>query len=348
MKAGEWERKFQFAPWHPQFRWDPASDKLAIDSLLSQIVRYLPNPDFFYRMNAVRLVRSGQEPRAFDLTKPLTLETDAILRDSDRIEIEALPADDAGLATRLKQGIFLSCQADGFLREVFHDPDTRPVTDEDSINLHILRRFLAESESLIPFADAASAKFVRASPDTVWGGRLEVSRGATTEGGWRPFDYYPAVQLRFTDGSASGTHAFWLGRSIFVHSGEIWTGAGDMLASGTLDEVVRQVTSNTEKTQAWGQWELRREGQEKPLAVFTPGKDTIPQIFLLSGDSIKLSSADAAAGWTPPQAAQSGPAPAGGNASLAWRYGGFGLTSKSTTATPVPPRTGRRVVIPSP
>lgn len=353
VKAGEWERKFQFAPWHPQFRWDPASDKLAIDPLLSQIVRYLPNPDYFYRTNAVRLVRSGQETRTFDLTKPPTLEATVILRDGDRIEIEALPADDPSLTARMKQGIFLSCPADGFLREVFHDPDTRPITDEDSINHYILRRFLAKSESLIPFADAASAKFVRASPDTVWGGRLEVSRGAATEGGWRLFDYYPAVQVQFTDGSASGKHAFWLGRAIFARSGEIWTGGGDMLASRTLDEVVRQVTSNTSKSQAWGQWELRREGQEKPLAVFTPGKDTIPQVFLLSGDSIKLSSADAAAGWPPPQATQPSPGAPGITAQLMWRSGGPGLTSNSTTATPVtsggtPQPARRRVRLPSP
>ncbi len=353
VKAGEWERKFQFAPWHPQFRWDPASDKLAIDPLLSQIIRYLPNPDYFYRMNAVRLVRSGQETRTFDLTKPPTLEATVILRDGDRIEIEALPADDPSLTARMKQGIFLSCPADGFLREVFHDPDTRPITDEDSINHYILRRFLAKSESLIPFADAASAKFVRASPDTVWGGRLEVSRGAATEGGWRAFDYYPAVQVQFTDGSASGKQAFWLGRAIFGRSGEIWTGGGDMLASNTLDEVVRQVTRNTEKTQAWGQWELRREGQEKPLAVFTPGKDTILQVFLLSGDSIKLSSADAAAGWPPPQATQPSPGAPGITAQLMWRSGGPGLTSNSTTATPVtsggtPQPARRRVRLPSP
>jgi hypothetical protein len=272
------------------------------------------------------------------------------LRDGDRIEIEALPADDPGLTSRMKQGIFLSCPAQGFLREVFYDPTTPPLTEDESFKLQILRRFLAKSESIIPWINTEIAAFVRMSADSVWGGRLEVSSGAATEGPWQLFDYQPAVQVRFTDGSASASHSFWLGRAIFVRSGEIWTGGDDFLASSTLDEVVRHVTSNQQKAITWGQWELLREGQEKPLAIFTPRKDVIPQIFLQGGDTIKLSTADAAAGWLPPQA-QSDSAPGKEN-TLRWVYNGYGLTRSSTlpTAVPagVPQPQRRRVVIPSP
>jgi ankyrin repeat protein len=362
--AGDWKRSFKVTPWRYGFRWDPSTDVLAVEPTLSSVIRFLPRPDYFYRMNAVRVTSKGKEPVVLDLTKsPEPL----IVKDGDDISVEAIPENDPALVARMKQGLFVSRESDGFLREVFHDPDTRPpgLEWDRELDRQLVIRFCLDSESVLPFMDLPNRK-VTTVGGTPWGDRMEIPRLKDKDGEtWSPDDWASpgqpltggklAFRLNFLADGSSAVHAFYYQGVTFHRTPDGWTiekfpdARGVM--SRTLADAVRVVTSPDSQIRrdmrvpAWGSWELRREKLEAPLAVFTPGKDPLPLIFLQEGDSIRLSPDDANRAVPPAY-------PKEMNGRMSWSYENAGLFNvpqpiSNSNSNPNPSRNRRRVVLPT-
>lgn len=347
LKAGDWQREFQLDQWVYGFRWDPSTSKLAIEPLLSQIIRYLPKPGWFYRLNAARYTPGNGTVQTLDLSIPLPPDKDITLRDGDRIELEAVPADDPALTTRLKQGLFVSREADGFLREVFHDPATPPLKWDEDLMTQVLLQFCTNSESVLPFSSLQEKTGRHPSPDNGWGGCLELPRQKDAAGNqWIvPGSVGRVGAFRFTDGVTSQPQEFWYSQLQYHFQKEVWVGLFNGAVypgSRTLAEVTKVVTKNS--TAGWGRWELRRKDQSAPLLSFVPGQDEIPFILLQDDDTIHLSTADAAKGQPPPLRVTFG---SSGN--YGWRSVEPGLlrpVQQPNSSIPRPGASGRRVVLP--
>jgi hypothetical protein len=352
VKAGDWQRDFQLVPWVYAFRWDPATSKLAIEPLLSQIIRCLPKPGWFYRLNAARYTPKDGNPQTLDLSTPLPPEKDITLRDGDRIELEAVPADDPALTARLKQGLFVSREADGFLREVFHDPAPPAVTWDEDLITQVVLQFCSNRESVLPFISFTEKVVRHPAPETGWGGCLELPRQKDAEGDkWIvPGGDTRAGRFLFTDGVTTQSHEFWSPAPQYYFQKEVWVGLSNgstCPASRTLAEVTKTVTKNSPA--GWDRWELRRKDQTKPLLSFVPGQDAIPFILLQDDDTIHLSTADAAKGQPPLLRV-----PWGSDGNYGWQSVDPGLLRPVQQPKPSIPRPGaqasppsRRVVLPN-
>lgn len=300
VKAGTWERKFELRPWMQGFRWDPSTSVLAIEPKLSVLIRYLPKPAFCYRLNAVRIVPASGVPLTLDFSGPKPPESDPTLRDGDRIEVEAVPSDDPALLTRMKQGIFVGSEADGFLREAAHDPSTPPLEWSPEVKSQIIRRWVTESESLLPFGKAAEATVIKAEPGGAWGDVIELpAAGRDGAGAWELPSVSDAGTVWFSAGASNSSHPIRLNalKAKQTPDGMVFVAQANMgLPAFTLDRLTAFLTSEgvvriPPVKHQWGQWSLVRDRQT--IADFTPGKDAIPFVVLNSGDRLLLSIEDA-------------------------------------------------------
>ncbi len=259
VKAGDWTRRFRVYPWRAGFRWDPSLNVLAVDQTVASVMRYLPRPAFCYRLNATRYQAKGKPPVVLDLTKPG--EGDLLLTDDDEISVEQIPDDDPALVTRMSQGLFVSREADGFLREVYHNP-ARPdpgMEWQNGLDREVIIRFCASSECVLPCMDLKARRVVAAPGGGLWGSRLEIPLlKDQDENSWlypRDWDHPerslmegPGVNITFQkrDTPEKAAYVFSRPQMRFEFPGEYWTvewmNSGNVGRDRSLSELIRLVT----------------------------------------------------------------------------------------------------------
>jgi hypothetical protein len=299
-----------------------------VEPLLSVVIRYLPKPSFFYRMNTVKITPRGREALTVDLTNGLPPEKEIVLNDGDIIALDAVPADDPALQKRVREGIFVGRPEEGFLREVYHvaDEATRkalaangPIIDEAWV-----QTFHAQSECVLPDINYAERKFSHASgndvpPDSPWGGTLELFKskkdftkepqpapppgfaGSNQKSGIgspavtavtlhidKGDSVLPEINIPYRFYSFSSTPDGWIE---FLHP-QI-KGVTCLM----LPEVVEYLRAGRI---AGTKWQLRNERNGSALAEFVPGKDPIPAIPVRKGDWITTGKEDAGMFSPPP------------------------------------------------
>ena len=327
LSAGVMKLALKLTPPLPEktYRQDPASRELPVEPTLGTVLTYLPKPDFFYRMERVTLRRKDGTTQTVDARQPLTAAQDMPLVDGDEIALEEVPLDDAGLRSRVAQGIFIGRETNGFLEEVIHassPPDPGGWSDDTKQDL--LRHFYSKSKFVLPWMDAARLKTGPVLAGTMetnapWGQVLDVPCGLervdhNPNKAWGPSDpAHPerpliepdkvALKLRFeVRGKGIAGHLFYYRNPVFHESGGNWngyvtTGGSITLTTRTLPHVLDAMDASRyygrPKQAAQSRWEVKREGQEPPLAAFTPGKDAIPFLMLKDGDTISLDEIDA-------------------------------------------------------
>lgn len=211
VKAGAWLRVFKVVPELEDFRWDPATDVLAVKPTLRTVLHYLPKPEWFYRIDRIAVNEPGDASAAdaaaaaassspaaappatpapvsaapdkwFNLHFPGTADKDPVLTSGTVITLEEIPADDPDLAKRKTEGVFVCSPKDGFLREVFRNANPLPGIPESPVSgMEVLREFYQKGDCVIPFPDLDSLTFRQNAQDKgplkePWGGELTVSR----------------------------------------------------------------------------------------------------------------------------------------------------------------------------